>query len=188
MARRGFEVRFRVRPNSIRKANRDIRTLTKMVDRLGRNYLLSRFQEIRTITKDGTMVATGQTRSKVFMKHDPMVSTNRYISGYMPTDNNQSLKTEFEDGPVHTTLDEHLDMGGYPKCSRNPTDLFKTLGRYQINPNAKRGALASAIQQVLGVPAGDPVNKGASISYEPDLSNVANDISVLARGFLRSVV
>lgn len=181
-------LRFRVR--GVKKAVRNIKSITVLSNRLQRQHIDRRFMQIKTVTFNNTMTATGETKSKIFIEsRSRSTGTSRHETGYLPTSNNQSVSAEFGKGNVHTKMSAHFDEGGRPKCSRNPVDLFTFRGGYTaVNRRAKRGALRFAITHVLKSDPGTPVEIGGTIKYEPDLSRLVEELKKITKAVTRHAV
>jgi hypothetical protein len=169
------------------KAIARINDICIMINRLQKKHMWDIYSTIYNETREHTMMATGETRSKLFLKRANKGS--HFVSfscGYHPTSNNQSISQELNlDKPVHRSIHEHLTDAGFPKCSRRPIDLFKRVGMYKVNPVAERGALRNSIARNFKVPVHDPVIDPEGFRYEPSLSAIVGDLTVIASGVTR---
>jgi hypothetical protein len=185
-----MQIRLRINEQSINDTHRIFTLKTNLAFGMQRMFVQQRFKMIHQRQKAGTMVATGQTRSKAFNRTRALSShLVHFECGYEPTDNNQSFHQEFSKGPVHHTKKEHYTDSKEPKCSRNPVDIYSLMGGYAApNRTARRRALAVAIESALSTPAGQvAINAGPTISYRPDLSSLINNLRAITRAATRSV-
>jgi hypothetical protein len=117
-----------------------------------------------------TMVATGELRSKAFIRKYPCSSGTVFIMGYDRTSNNQSEMQEFEGGKVHRTETAHYTWEGAPKCSRFPVDLYAKFGGYTSNPRATKRAMATSIQIAFNTDVRSAVKSGGDLFYRPNFN------------------
>jgi hypothetical protein len=146
-------------------------------------FMSQYFLDIYDRYKKSIAVATGESREKIFKKFVYSGMGKSFVVGINPTTNNQSFEMEFKPGKVHRSTKSHYTKAGNPRCSRNPTDLYKMRGsKYDENPAARRGALAYAIARVLGA-AGRIVGmqSGNNIIYDFDTRILAHKMAVAAR-------
>jgi len=181
--------RYAISPRSIVMAVKDIKGICDLVFEFQEDYVQGRFERIEKLTRARTMVATGELRSKLFMKiarHSR--GSTRFVCGYSPTSNNQAYHQEFDaTDNVHTSRREHFDDRGNAKCSRVPVDLYSRYGQtYLSNRSARRRALATSIEEALNTRVNFGTDGGGNIRYEPDLSNLILKLSQLTSGVCRA--
>jgi hypothetical protein len=185
-----MRIQYRVSVKSIFEAGKQIQTITDVVFEIQKSYMEQRYEQIFDRARAGTMVATGELRSKLFNRQRMTGSNHvRFECGYEPTSNNQSVHQEFDIfDPVHHSRKQHLDRQGQPKCSINPVDIHAMFGeQYTSNRSAKRRALASAIEQSLGTRVKFATNRGHTLRYEPDLTTLVSRLSTITRAVTRGV-
>ncbi len=182
-----FGIRYRVKPISISQTIRIINLVRDNVFELQRSFLSQRYQQIFHRTLATTMVATGETRSKLFLSTSTISSdVARFECGYRPTSNDQSTKQEFDLGPVHHSKREHLNKDGSGKCSRTPVDIYSTMGQqYHANRSARRRALAKSIESSFNTQVKFAANLGHTLRYEPDLTAIVHKMTIIARAVTR---
>ena len=182
-------MRYKIKDGDIQNVTEHLNRTRRTVFRKQSKYLSDQFGLIKRAAYQTTMVATGETRSKLFSKSG--IVGSRYYrceTGYNPTSNNQSIAQEFEevDKPVHRTVEEHYrnrkSGDRTPKCSRQPNDLFTLYGEnYDSNTSARRGALGWSIKKVFSTPTVPIYRGGGGFLYVPDLSKMAWRLAVIAR-------
>lgn len=181
-------MRYKIKDGDIQRTVQYIHRTRKHIFKAQQRHLRKEYTQLRRMMYQTTMVATGETRSKIFSKSG-IVGSNyfRCVTGYNPTSNNQSFSQEFEmDKKVHKSIDEHYRYkkagGKTPKCSRHPTDLFALYGKkYDSNSSARRGALKWAVRKTFSVPNVVANRTGGGFAYVPDLSNMTWRLAVIAR-------
>jgi hypothetical protein len=183
-----LKLQHRVNVRSIHDTIKIINSVRNTVFSLQKSFLQQRYEQIYQGAKSGTMVATGETRSKLF--NTVKTSSSNYahfICGYLPTTNNQSFEQEFGSrGNVHHGKKEHFGRDGEPKCSRNPNDLYSSLGsQYMSNRSARRRALALSIDRALQTRTGSAMGGSSAIQYRPDLSNLVHKMRIITRAVTR---
>jgi hypothetical protein len=151
--------------------------LIKGITKFTHTYLASSidddFKRAYNLTKMTTMVATGETKGKLFKRHRKNANSDRFRYGYRPTSNNQSVHQEFDDGPVHKSHDAHFHELGGAKCSRAPNDLYSSSGRYLHNTKARRRAMAKSIETVFSTNVRSAVIRGGNYFYRPSFARYA---------------
>ena len=184
-------MRYKIRDGDIQRVTKNLNTSRKRVFKGQSRYLRNQFKQLRTQAYATTMVATGETRKKLFDKAGFVGSRYyRCVVGYNPTSNNQSIAQEFDDdNKVHTTVEEHYrhkkSGGRVAKCSRHPNDLYTLFGqKYDSNSSARRGALAWATKKVFAVPTVSVYRAAGGFLYAPDLSRMVWRLGVVARNII----
>ena len=179
---------YKVSTRSIFTTARIIQEITNTAFELQSDYMKERYERIYSLTKSRTMVATGELRSKLFIRcSNYSARYARFICGYGSTSNDQAYHQEFDTfGKVHHSKREHYRSDGRAKCSRRPVDLFARFGGYGSNRSARRKALASSAGEVLGTQVSYVVDHGAVIRYEPDLSNVVRKLVTITRAVVNA--
>jgi hypothetical protein len=151
------------------------------------DYMEERYKQIHRRTLARTMVATGELRSKLFLKQRNISFNAAHFScGYDSTSNNQSVHQEFDIGAVHTSEREHRWADGTAKCSRRPVDIFASRGGlYFANRSARRRALASSVEDSFQTRVRYATMLGHTYRYEPDLSNIVRKLTIITRAVTR---
>ena len=184
-------MRYKIRDGDIQRVAKNINVSRRRIFKGQQRYLVGQFKQLRSQTYRTTMVATGETREKLFNKSG--IAGSRYfkcVCGYNPTSNNQSVSQEFEeDNKVHRTVEEHyryLKSGERTaKCSRHPNDLYTLFGKkYDSNSSARRGALAWSVRKIFAVPTVGVYRAAGGFSYGPDLSRMAWRLAVVAKNII----
>ena len=188
MARNKAGISFSITKTSIRTTNSKIKMIAGMVFGLQSQYMNQSHKSIYTWAKRWTMVATGETRSKLFNVSKMYGIYRKYTTGYMPTTNNQSEAQEFEVGPVHKSKVQHRYSDGSPKCSTEPHNIFASLGKgYSENRFARRRALALAVGKVYGSPVKFAVKESGNLRYQPNLMPMVRRLRKRAMAVTNSV-
>ena len=187
--RHKVSMRFDIATKSIDQADRSIKVITNIVYAMQIEYMDKMYKNIYTWAKRWTMVATGETRSKLFYTKRSIGRNYKwFIAGYMPTTNNQSVAQEFDLGPVHRKKSSHYYKDGSPKCSTHPNDVYSLMGRsYTENPTARRRALALAVSKVFGSPVRFAVKESGNFRYQPNLTPTLRRLTAIASAVTRSV-
>ncbi len=180
---------YRIAPKSIHDTIKIINLVRDTTFSFQEKFMEDRYKQIFRRAFAGTMVATGETRSKLFNRKRVASSNHVHFScGYDSTSNNQSFKQEFERGPVHTGVKEHFrDEGKVAKCSRRPVDIYSMFGqKYRANKAARRRALAKSISAALGTSVGNSAAVvGNTLMYQPDLGLVVDKMRIITRSIAR---
>lgn len=155
-------------------------------------FLSQRYEAIYQRALSWTMVATGETKSKLFKKEKMFTVTTKMFSvGYNPTSNNQSFSQEFDvNDNVHTRKLEHYRNQDRknPKCSVRPVNIYAMFGRrYGVNRSARRRALALAIEKSLNTRVSHAYKYGDLYRYEPDLTSIRSKLSTITRAVMNNV-
>jgi hypothetical protein len=166
---------------------RGIRGMRNNVYKTQVDFMDERYKQIYRRTLARTMVATGELRSRLFIRQKSIsFNATHFSCGYDSTSNNQSVAQEFELGAVHTSAKEHRHPDGTGKCSRRPVDLFVSRGgQYFANRSARRRALASAVEDSLQTEVRFATMLGHTYRYEPSLSNIVRKLMILTRAVVR---
>lgn len=177
---------------SIRNAIRQINTIIRSVHIFNDAELNHDYQRAFDFTFDTTMVATGETRSKLFYKRKLIGRGTVFRYGYKSTTNDQSVAQEFDDGPVHRSDKAHFtfdeDNKGIAKCSRKPEDLYSQFGkRYTHNPKARRKAMATSIERIFLTKVRFATKSGGNLFYNPSFSSYIIRRSLRTARFLKTI-
>lgn len=175
----------KARPEDVERAVRQIEKACAEAFHINAIYLKAKFELVERLARAHTMKATGELESKLSIAIADFGHERFFSVGYDPTTNNQSYSQEFDiNQKVHTSKEEHLTANGYPKCSRKPHDLFKNVGGYTSNPQAERRALGNAIETAFGTSV-NVVHGSNSIRYEPNMQQIANELSGITNMSIR---
>ena len=168
----GAIIKTRLKRSDIAQTVISLRGISKFTHRYLSSVVNDDYQKSYNMTREFTMVATGETRSKLFKRTRPAARGTKFVYGYGPTSNNQSVSQEFEDGPVHRREGSHWTKFGYPKCSRKPDDVFSKFGSVYIsNPGARRRAMAVSVERVFKTEVRSAVKSGENFFYRPNFHN-----------------
>lgn len=174
----------RLRPGDIKRTMALIRGITKVVHTVNSSTVGDDYRKGYKQTEATTMTATGELRSKLFLRSKPGKLRSYYAFGYDKTSNNQSVAQEFNVGGtgvrVHRTERSHYNEFGQGKCSRTPDDLWAMRGkRYLSNPRAMRKAMTKSIQRIFktSISGKDAVQSGGDIFFTPSFTQYAMKLS-----------
>lgn len=182
-------MRFDINTQSIKTTERTIKIISNIVFAMQAEHMNNVYNNLYKRTYRWTMVATGETRSKLFYtKRSFGKRYTRFLAGYMPTTNNQSVAQEFDLGPVHRRMEDHYYKDGSPKCSTHPNNVYSLMGQgYSVNPGARRRALARAVSFVFSSPVRYATKEVGNLRYEPNLGPVMRRLTKISAAVTRSV-
>lgn len=169
---------FRATPASLMHTVKTLSVVTSNLFHVWDKYHRANMTQVFNKTYATSMVATGETRSKLFKVRRQDTGGATHIVGYDSTSNDQSVAQEFDEGKVHRQEKHHwhltlVDRGEYvaAKCSRAPVDLWSFTKKYDANPRARRRAFALSIEEVFSTSVRYAVRAGGDLYYRPSLSN-----------------
>ena len=112
-----LSLQYRVSQRSIDETIKIIMAMRETNFSLQASFMEERYAQIHKRAFAGTMMATGELRSKLFNRQRSISKDLIMFScGYDPTTNNQSVAQEFKPGKVHQSKESHFTEDDQPKC------------------------------------------------------------------------
>jgi len=183
-----FKLQFKIIPASIDSIHKILTIFGQELFEATDSVMRGRYDLIFRRTRGRCMVATGESKEKIFVNKLRTLFGGHYICGFGSTTNDQSSAMEFQTGPVHRKKASHFTDLGSPKCSRKPEDLYSMRGSiYNVNRRARRRPLASSIEDGLFTKVTSAFNTGSNLRYEPSLFGITQRLIGIAKAFTRTL-